>query len=187
MTQLNELPQTGYTLLQVYSNAQHLEVKQPHASGAGEGEFDLAWDWKILGDATFEVILRIELHATKQRHEEALVSICGRFQVNGQPKTVEFRSFVQTQAVAILFPFAREGLASLTARGFYGPLLLPPMNVARLLERAKFDESTGAKQMADGLPHGLLFGGDEIALGPAASPKELKAPVKRRLRKPRSK
>lgn len=182
MTQLDELPQTGYTLLQVYANAQHLEVKQPH-SAASEGEFDLGWDWQILGEDAFEVILRIGLHPTKLRHEEARVSICGRFRVNGQPKTVDFRSFVKTQAVAILFPFAREALASLTTRGFYGPFLLPPMNVARLLERSSFDETTGAKQMAAGVPHGILLAeGGEVS-GEAPARKVLAGSGKRGRRK----
>jgi preprotein translocase subunit SecB len=55
----------------------------------------------------------------------------------GGHASVELGTFAETQATAILMPFVREALASATVKSRFGPLLLPPINVAALVAEMK--------------------------------------------------
>ncbi len=58
----------------------------------------------------------------------------GVFQVVGEQQGVDTQTFARRHAPAILFPFLRETLAALTARGLCGPLLLQPINLYALAD-----------------------------------------------------
>ena len=63
--------------------------------------------------------------------------VCGHFRVpSGRATPVDLQTFSRLHAVAILLPYVRQLLSNVTGADarLGGPFLLPPMNVARLLE-----------------------------------------------------
>lgn len=57
----------------------------------------------------------------------------GQFTVEtGITPTVNLPDFARQQAAAILFPFARQAIATVTSSARSGPILIPPINVVAL-------------------------------------------------------
>lgn len=150
MTALEKLPQSGYFLDKVYANHQHLLVKRPPSDAAPQEGVIFGWDWEIIGDRQFEVRLQVGIDPTPARFEEARITVSGRFRVGEGEPAVTFENFVKIQAVAILFPYARETLTTLTSHGFYGAYYLPSVNVVKLMADKDFSQTVGAKQLRDG-------------------------------------
>lgn len=58
----------------------------------------------------------------------------GQFSVEDEnPTSVPVASFAKTQAPAILFPYVRHAIASVTSGSRFGQLLLPPINIVALV------------------------------------------------------
>jgi preprotein translocase subunit SecB len=58
----------------------------------------------------------------------------GQFTVEGEaPTSVSIEEFVRKQAPAILFPFLRQLVASVTSTSRFGQVLVPPINVVALM------------------------------------------------------
>jgi len=163
---MDALPQSGYSLERIYTNEMHLSVARPGDGDEGEG-VAFRWDWEIIDETTFEVRVNLNVEPTASRLERVGVVISARFRVVGQPPAVEFQDFVQLHGVAILMPYARETLSALTARGFYGPVLLPALHVVNLMKTQDTNRTTGAKQLAAGksVPFALSPGKEHKAAG----------------------
>lgn len=88
---------------------------------------------KQVGDDAFEVVLHINVHATAEEKSIFLVEIqqAGLFQINGFTAD-ETRSILGTHCPATLFPYAREAVSSLVAKGGFPTLLLQPINFEAL-------------------------------------------------------
>lgn len=86
-----------------------------------------------------ESLAMVQLRAHNTDDREALYSFDVQMVVilnlHGRPPSVpaEHKALAGTGA-AILFPFVRETVASLTSRGRFGPLWLQPMNVRAVLD-----------------------------------------------------
>jgi hypothetical protein len=156
MTETEELPQTGYILERIYTNWQRLEVAQPKPDADDPGGWIFGWDWNIRGERTFEVVVSLGMEPTPGRHEKISVSAVARFSVGGGTQSAGFDEFVKLQAVAILFPFAREMVSSLTTKSFFGPVLIPPVNIVKLMEGKDPSLATGFKQLKEGQSLGFL-------------------------------
>jgi preprotein translocase subunit SecB len=104
----------------------------------------------MLSEGHFEVTLQFGLDPSVRRPEEIRVTLSGRFAPTGESQEVPIESFVRFHAPAILMPFVREIVTGLTSRGFFGALLLPPINVQSLMERQDVNEATATKQLAAG-------------------------------------
>ena len=61
-------------------------------------------------------------------------TIEGQFSTAADHPTVDIESFAKRQASAILMPFLREAIASLTAKSRFGQVLIPPLNVVAIVE-----------------------------------------------------
>lgn len=154
MTDSGKLPTSGYKFEKVYAVNLSMRVAQPATSAAAESPLLFAWDWRMIGEGpAFEVSLQLGLDPTAARNEEIRVTLVGRFSPAGEHQEVDLKSFVRFHAPAILMPFIRETIASLTGRGFFDPLVLPPLNVQRLMDQQDPMAATGAKQLApEGIP-----------------------------------
>lgn len=141
-----------YAFERVYTNHQSLRVIAPSESLPAEEPALFGWDWRMLSDGHFEVTLQFGLDPSVRRPEEIRVTLSGRFSPVGETQEVPIESFVRFHAPAILMPFVREVVSGLTSRGFFGALLLPPINVQSLMERQDVGETTAAKQSAGGGP-----------------------------------
>ena len=58
------------------------------------------------------------------------VTMMALLQVEENRENLPLRDYVRTAAPAMMYPFLREAVASLTGRGRFGPIWLKPFNVA---------------------------------------------------------
>ena len=88
---------------------------------------------------TFGVYLDISFKTIHQ--DQLLVDLkviqCGNFNKVGKPTEDELMSFVNVNAPAIIFPFTREIVASLTTKSLLGSILLQPVNFVQLYNDRK--------------------------------------------------
>ena len=159
MSSKPELPVSGYNLENLYCNELYLKIVETSDElpdeelGVGVG-----WDWHITKEGMFEVVFSLQLRPSKARLEEARLTLTGVFRIEGEFQTVDLKRFVSLNAPAILVPYLRETMSALTARGFYGPLHLPPVNVQTLMKDMDPETTVGARQLsslADEIAKGL--------------------------------
>lgn len=152
MTDSGKLPTSGYNFERVYTNHQSSRAVAKSSDLAPEPSLFFGWDWRRLSEGHFEVTVQLGIDPSAQRPEEIRVTLSGRFSPTGIAQEVPLESFVRFHAPAILMPFVRDAVASLTTRGFFGQLLLPPMNVQLLMESQDPEKTTGFRQRSDGAP-----------------------------------
>lgn len=66
-----------------------------------------------------------------------VVSVLGYFEEQPDGAALTLEKFSTLQAPAILFPYVREAVTSITAKAPMAPILLPPMNLAFLIQNGK--------------------------------------------------
>lgn len=146
MTTTAKLPKSGYFIERVYANRLGLTAV-PETPAAGP-DFLFGWDWKLIDQNLFEVNITLLLEPTPDRSERVEVSMIGVFRQGSDPIEVKLEEFVRYHAPAILMPYVREAVSSLTGRGYYPARNLNPINVQMLMERQDPNRTTGAKQLA---------------------------------------
>ncbi len=85
--------------------------------------------------------VKMELINDEKGGEKTFVleaSVLGLFEEQ-QDSAVKLNDFSELQAPALLFPYLREVISSVTAKSVVGLLILPPMNVPALLKAQKKD------------------------------------------------
>jgi protein-export chaperone SecB len=103
-------------------------------------EFDIEKDIKIFND-TNSANVTLDVKVFDQANEKNYpfyfrVKMTGFFQVENV-ETEEEKTLVETNAIAILFPYIRALISSFTANANVSPLILPPINVVRYLQNEK--------------------------------------------------
>lgn len=164
---------SGYEILQVYALEQHYEVVAPEnreddlevAGGEEEPPIGVNWDWRILKDREFEVQFGVEMPPTADLGEIIRVRFVLRAKA-GDNVSIPPISFVQAPAIAVLVPYIREAITSMSVRGPIGVRYLNPLNVPALAERFPIEESIGARQLTDDPDLAALYGWDH---GPSDS------------------
>ena len=144
-------PETGYILEKVYSPKLYFEGFPVSEEMPSEDEVSIAlgWDWRIVSESAFEVVLVVGFNPTKKRPERAEVVTIGRFSLRGSVQSLEVLKFVRAGAPAILFPYTREILSSLTGRGLSGAFQLNPLNILEALKRFDEGSTTAARQLRE--------------------------------------
>ncbi|WP_154840627.1 protein-export chaperone SecB [Clostridium paraputrificum] len=84
-------------------------------AGTDEGENEL-----------YKVSIKVEIYDTKSSDFKISAVVVGIFKSKGE--------FLQKNAMAILFPYVRSFLTTLTAQSGIKPIILPPINFNALLE-----------------------------------------------------
>jgi len=161
MTERKQAQTSGFRLRRVYAMEQVYELLDVDAieeGGPEERDIGFGWDWRVVGERAFEVLIALTVRGNKSAPEEVRLVLIGAFEVSGNTTTVTISDFVQKMAPAILFPYAREIVSSLTGRGPYGTFHLPAMNVLKLMEDKDYSKSTGARQLKEA-------GGEDLLLG----------------------
>ena len=103
-----------------------------------ETELNIRNSHKVLGENHYEVTLHITIHAKKGTDTIFLIEMdqAGVFVIDGY-NPQETATLLGTQCPTTLFPFAREGVASLVGKGGFPPLILQPINFDLLFARAQ--------------------------------------------------
>lgn len=91
------------------------------------------------GSERFAVYLEVD-HIVKYDTENivsAKVVYSGTFRKLGENTKEELDNFLNINAPAIIFPFVREVVASLTSKAMVGAILLQPVNFVKLYNKKK--------------------------------------------------
>lgn len=154
---------------QVQINAQYvkdLSFENPNApqsllasQDAPQIEVSVDVGARALGDNRYEVELRITAHAKRAEHQAFVVEVlyAGVFTLLNVPQE-SLKPVCLIECPRLLFPFARRIVADATRDGGYPPLLLEPIDFARL-----FVEQQQQAQQAQAAPTGDGAQGDGAA------------------------
>lgn len=110
---------------------------------------DFGWDWRPLGARRFEVLIDLSVSESRTVPERARVRVVGVFEAKSDAPSIRFRDFAKNNAAAILFPFAREVISSMTGKGLYGAFHVNPINVVALLRDVQFEATSGFDYLRD--------------------------------------
>lgn len=168
----------GYKVERIYVAEQHYELVDPASvpsAAPGDRTISLGWDWRPIGPRRFEVMLEVDVAPDQETPDHAQVRLAGVFEAEQGRLSVPFATFIRENAVAILFPYAREVVSTMTGRGPHGSFHLNPINVVALLAEARISDTSGAKLLAQNPERAADFG---LSLElPAPSPPSLVADV----------
>ena len=86
-------------------------------------------------DHMINVILELSFQTlnkeTRNKEIDASITMVGKFIQSGETE-LDIQSFAQKNAPAIMFPYLREHLSSLSLRAGVPPIILPPINFVQL-------------------------------------------------------
>jgi preprotein translocase subunit SecB len=142
------IPLSGYRLEKVYA----IELKYELIAStealldSEKRETTLFWDWSVTGERAVEVYMRAEVAGNREVPEQVTVALLGEFRYTAEP-SVLLDKFVSVHAPAMLLPYLRESVSTLTGRGPYKPYFLPSVNVVELGESYDFAKTLGAEQI----------------------------------------
>ncbi len=105
-----------------------------------------------LADRSFEVVLRIQVDAKRKEQKVFLLDLeyAGVFTIGNDVPDDYLRPILMIECPRILFPFARNIVASTTQEGGYPSLLLTPVDFAELYQRQVAQEQQAQKEKGHG-------------------------------------
>lgn len=105
-----------------------------------------------LADRSFEVVLRVKTEATRKEKKVFLLDLeyAGVFTIGAEVPEEYLRPILMIECPRILFPFARNIVASTTQEGGYPSLLLTPVDFAELYQRQVEQEQQAQQEKAHG-------------------------------------
>jgi hypothetical protein len=146
------LPDTGYRLIELVAFEQFCKLVNPDEvlETAAERASNFVWDWHPSGEREFSVWLTLVLHPSRQVPEQVRVAFIGDFFIEVDEPATPLEEFVMRDAPAILFPYVREAVSSLTSRGISEPYVAPAMNIGEVIATEfSFAASTGVAMLRD--------------------------------------
>ena len=92
---------------------------------------------KKIDEGLYEVVLRVTVTASHEDKTAFLIEVeqAGLFAIEGFEQA-ELQYLVASQAMSILFPYAREVVSDLSVRGGYIPVVLSPVNFDLLFQQS---------------------------------------------------
>ncbi|MCW9012536.1 MAG: protein-export chaperone SecB [Gammaproteobacteria bacterium] len=128
-----------------------VSFESPNAPGVfSDGQWQpevnvqLNTEGKSLSDGIHEVILTVTVTAKQQENTAFLVEVkqAGVFQMSGFPQE-QLGGMLGAYCPEVLFPFAREAIADLVAKGGFPQLLLSPVNFNALYMQHQQQQAQG--------------------------------------------
>ena len=137
----------GYRLSRVYVAEQEYRLVEPDglrkAADLDDREITFSWDWRPISRRRFEVLIEVIVQPTTLAPETARVRVIGVFEAEEGDLAVPFTDFVKIHASAILFPYAREVVSTVTGRGPHGAFHMNPINLPKMFEEIELAGSSG--------------------------------------------
>lgn len=158
---MNTPVQTEFAIRAVHAISQQYDVVPPElveGAGSDAGGVGFIWDWKILDSRRVGVVLGAQHLPSPARPEIVRYGVLGVVEFHSPPGSPGLEELVRVNIPAILFPYVREGLASLSGRGPNGPFRLDPINVVALSESFDASAATGLKDAAENPEWAEWFG-----------------------------
>lgn len=96
-----------------------------------------------------ELGISVEPDLEKNQPYAAEVAYAGEFWVDGAFADLSDGDLAEGTCAAVLFPYVRETLGSLTSRGTSGPLTLPVLNISAMLAASRAQGDTTETETED--------------------------------------
>ena len=117
---------------------EHLVIDEIHFQRKGfpnENEVTFSLGFNVETREDRELIVHISLKGSKENEYDILVAATGYFALDEESPYE--RLALRQNAVAIIFPYIRAQMSLLTAQPEMPPIVIPPMNVAQMVEDAE--------------------------------------------------
>jgi len=123
-----------YLLESVFRRNANVDFKDP----AFKNNANISVEHQVLEGQTIHITVTLDFVAGKKRLKEisAKIKMMGVFKCDAEP-IIPIEKFAIANGPAIMFPFLREHLASITLKAGISPILLPSVNFIRLSEEDK--------------------------------------------------
>lgn len=152
----------GYRIEKIYVAEQAYLIvadpELPRTAAVVERQISFNWDWRPVSPLRFEVAITLSGEPTTEIPEKITVRVVGLFSAESATVNVPLGEFLRVNAPAILFPFAREVISTMTGRGPFGAFHLNPVNVPALLAGIDVSASTGHRFLRENSDVALGFG-----------------------------
>lgn len=138
----------GYRLERLYVAEQEYKIVADEGLVEGTDPADrvvnFGWDWRPVSSRVFEVVIDISIDPIKEAPERMSVRLIGVFAASQGKLSIAFTDFLKANAPAILFPYAREVISTMSGRGPHGAFHVHPLNVASLSADFDIARTTGS-------------------------------------------
>lgn len=153
---------SGYRIEKVYVADQTYKIvadpDRPRATPATDRNVLFGWDWRPVSPKRFEVVITVTVEPSSDTPEHVSVRLIGVFTAHEVSVSINFSEFLRVNAPAILFPFAREAISTMTGRGPFGAFHLNPINVPSLLSGVDISVSSGHRYLQEHPEFAATFG-----------------------------
>src|SRR5665213_1181328 len=114
-----------YLLESIFKRNANIDFKDP----AFKNNANISVDHQVLENQTLHITVTLDFVAGKKRLKEisAKIKMMGVFKCDAEP-VIPIDKFATANGPAIMFPFLREHLASITLKAGISPILLPSVN-----------------------------------------------------------
>lgn len=85
--------------------------------------------------ATTEVITKLLLKSEKEDVVKLECTFVANFSIIEGNENMDIYEYVENNAVALMFPYIREYISTITGKAGMHPILLPPMNIIAALNK----------------------------------------------------
>jgi preprotein translocase subunit SecB len=147
-----KLPATDYRLQRVVFFEKSYEwVLADDLESAGEDrEVQFGWDWFLLDDDEFSVLLGCDLKASREHPDEIRVTLVGDFAIATSEQAPSFQEFVCQEAPRLLFPYLAHAVDLLTSQTVTESYKLPPFDIASVVaSEFRFEKATGMRDLRE--------------------------------------
>lgn len=157
-TEAPSLPKAGFRIKRIVAIGLEFGIEDPEAA-AEKRSLGVQWDWRVSipEEREIEVYLGMRVRGGKKQPANIDVNFVGEFEVTDVTE-LSLRQFVQFNAPAMMMPYLREAISSLSSRGPYGTYFVPALNITRMMMDRLFDETIGAGQLRDDPELAALIG-----------------------------
>ncbi len=142
--------QTQYIKDLSFENPNAPEIFEVLNKQAPELNINLDVQSRLLGERTYEVVLRLRVQAKSQEKTAFLVELAyaGIVKVVDAVPEDQVHPLLMVEAPRYLFPFARSVLATATREGGFPPLLINPIDFEQFYAQRQKNASPAAKAQA---------------------------------------
>jgi preprotein translocase subunit SecB len=133
MTEENQKTDSGFKIISIVLSESHF-LRTPIISfndPSAVSNLDINANYKI-NENLVDVDLQLSYSFRKgeEKQVDATIKMVGVFEIVGQPKLTP-DEFGKVNGPAIIYPFIREHLSSLSVKAGLGNLLIPPINFSK--------------------------------------------------------
>ena len=121
----------AYHLYSLYFHFVECTINRSSSIENGALSFDLRKEINELDDGSYNVVLTLTISKDKADLNVKVVA-SAKFSMESEDKDL-VRSIMETNTVAIMFPFIRSQVSLLTTQPGMTPIVLPPINTAKFL------------------------------------------------------